>query len=146
RLAGAVGSADGDALRPADVERQRAEQVALAMRRRDIPERDELAAARQACRRQLDRQWRQDFDAGARFRQGFAAVLDQAFGGAASAPATVLGALLPGAQQDRGLTAAGTVGAAGLVAVGLSLFRLLHAALGVAQCIGGALEVGFGPR
>src|SRR5262245_26427855 len=146
RLAGAVGAADGDSLRPADFERQRAEQATLAMRHYDVPERDELAAARQSRRRQLDRQWVKDFDAGARLRQTFAAILDQTFGDAAFAPATVLGALLLGAQQDRGLTAAGAVSTACLVAAGLLLLRLLHVAFGIAHRIAGALEVGFGPR
>src|ERR1700754_2048844 len=112
----------------------------------DIPKRNELARARQSGVRQLDREWRQDFDTGARFAEGFAALLDQPLGNTAFAGAAVLGALLLAAEQDRGLTAAGTVGATGLVAAGLLLRCLLHAAFGVAQCISGTLEAGVGPR
>ena len=102
------------------------------MRHHDIPERDQLAAARQSCLRQFDGEGVKDFNAGAGLAQSLAALLDQAIGNTAFAGAAVFGALLLRAQHDRGLAAAGTIGAAGLVAMCLFLFGFLHAALSVA--------------
>src|ERR1044072_6985756 len=98
----------------------------------DIFESDQSAAALQSRLRQLDRERSQDFDAGAGLGERFATLLDLALGNAAFARAAVLGPLLLCSQQYRGLTAAAAVGAAGLVAVGLSFLRLLYAALGIA--------------
>src|SRR5262249_39714867 len=145
-LARAVGAADGDTFGSGYVKGQRAEQPPFAMRHHDIPERDKLAVAGQACRRQFDRERGEDLDTRTRLAQRVVALLDQALGNAALSRAAVLGALPLRTQQDRGLAAAGAIGAAGLVALCLPLFRLLHAALGIAQGIRGALEIGLGAR
>src|SRR5205085_669976 len=139
-----IGAADRDAFGTADRKRQRSEQAAIAMRHDNLVEGDQFAASWQAGLRQVDRKRRQDFDTGTGFHKRFGAISDQAVGDAAVTGATVLGPLLFGIEEYFRLAGFGTRGAAGLVPACLPFFRLLHRALGVAQRVGGAVEIGFG--
>src|SRR6185436_18855911 len=91
--------------------------------------------------RQIDRKRRQDLDLRPGHFQRLGTLAEQAAGELAVARGAVLGALLIAVHEHLVLDALGAPGAAGLVAARLLFAPLLQRALGIAQRVGGAVEV-----
>ena len=146
-FSGAIGAADREALGATDRKRQRAEQAAVAMRDHHLVEGDQFRGFRAGL-----------FSAGrSKAASGFlrGRALPQAPRCGLRSDGRRCGsrghrcsrrAAVPASSNSLGLAAGGAVGAAGLVAAGLFLLGFLHRTFGVAQRVGGAVEIGLGAR